>query len=117
MKICKLTLIFFCLRSSRLPSYLSNVSPVKTSNYLKRKYFNFTLTDDADIRCGVCFSLEKHKLFSRIEEKQSSNSGIELIKFKVAENDNIIINDFTSAKKIDLHFNKKKLSKSFPLIQ
>ena len=57
---------------------------------------------------GVCFSLEKHKLFSSIEDKQSSSSDTELKKFKVAENDNIIVNDFTSAKQIDFISRKKE---------
>ena len=91
-----------------MSGYLSNVSPVKTSKNLKRKYFNFTLTDDTNIHRGVFFSPEKHKLFSSIEDKQSSNSDTELKGFTVAENDNIIVNDFTSAKQIDLHFEGKK---------
>ena len=91
-----------------MSGYLSNVSPVKTSKNLKQKYFNFTLTDNTNIHCGVCFSPEKHKLFSSIENKQSSNSDRELKRFTVAENDNIIVNDFTSTKQIDLHFEGKK---------
>ena len=63
------------------------------------------------------FFTKKHKLFSSIEVEQSSNSGIELKKFKVDENDNIIVNDFTSAKQIDLYLNKKKSPESFPLSQ
>ena len=63
------------------------------------------------------FFTKKHKLFRSIEDEQSSNSGIELKKFKVDENDNIIVNDFTSAKQIDLYLNKKKSPESFPLSQ
>ena len=63
------------------------------------------------------FFTKKHKLFSSIEDEQSSNSGIELKKFKVDENDNIIVNDFTSAKQIDLYLNQKKSPESFPLSQ
>ena len=73
-------------------------------------FLTFTGTDDANIHCGVCFSPEKHKLFISVRDKQSSNSSIELKKF---ENDNIIVNNFTSAKQIDLHFVKKNNQKVF----
>ena len=98
-------LLFRFIQLVRLPL---KRKPVKTSKDLKQKYFNFTFIDDTNIHHGVCFSPEKHKLFSTIEDKQSSNSGIELKKFKLAENDNIMVNNFTSAKQIDLHFEKKK---------
>ena len=52
-------------------------------------------------------------MFISIEDEHLSNSGIELKKYKVAENDNIIINDFTSAKQIDFHFEKKNKLKVF----
>ena len=102
-----------------MSGYLSNVSPVKTSKrkYFKaqkRKYFNFTLTDDTNIHRGICFSTKKH-LFSSIEDKQSSNSGIELNKFKVTENDNIVVNDFKSAKQMDRNFEKKNITKKFSI--
>ena len=60
------------------------------------------MTDDCNIHRVVCFSPEKHKLFSSIED---------LKKLKVAENDNIIVKGFTSAKQIDLHFEKKTTKK------
>ena len=116
MRTSKLILIFFCLDSSSLSGYLSNVSPVQTSKDLKRKYFNSTLTDDANNHRGVCFSPKKYKLFISIEDKQSSSSSIELTKSKVSENDNIIVNDFTSANK-QTSFLRKKTPKSFPLSQ
>ena len=47
---------FFCLGSSSLSGYISNVSPVQTSKAkIKRKYFNFVLTDDATVHHGIFF--------------------------------------------------------------
>ena len=63
------------------------------------------MTDDGNIHRVVCFSPEKDKLFSSIED---------LKKRKVAENDNIIVKGFTSAKQIDLHF-EKKITKKFSI--
>ena len=49
--------------------------------------------------------------------KQSSNSGIDLKKAKVAKNDNIRVNHFTSAKQIGNRpqFREKKSPESFSL--
>ena len=63
------------------------------------------MTDDGNIHRVVYFSPEKDKLFSSIED---------LKKLKVAENDNIIVKGFTSAKQIDLHF-EKKITKKFSI--
>ena len=60
------------------------------------------MTDDGNIHRVVYFSPEKDKLFSSIED---------LKKLKIAENDNIIVKGFTSAKQIDLHFEKKTTKK------
>ena len=68
-------------RLSSFSGYFSNVSPGKTSKGLKQKYFNFTLTDDANMHCSVCFSPKKHKLLSSIEERQPPKSAIELRNF------------------------------------
>ena len=52
------------------------------------------------------FRKVKVQKWPKITRKQSSSSGTELKKAKVAENDNIWESDFTSAKEIDLYFEK-----------
>ena len=94
-----------------MSGYISDVSPIKTSKDQKRKFFNFTMTDDVTSHRGVCSSPEKHKLFSNIAQEQSNN-GLEIKIFKIApQNQDTIITDFTSAKKTELTFEKKKLLK------
>ena len=81
-----------------MSGYISDVCPIKTSKDQKRKFFNFTMTDDVTSHRGVCFSPEKHKLFSNIAQEQSNN-GLEIKRFKIApQNQDIIITDFTSKK-------------------
>ena len=63
------------------------------------------MTDDGNIHRVVYFFPFKDKLFSSIED---------LKKLKIAENDNIIVKGFTSAKQIDLHF-EKKITKKFSI--
>ena len=75
------------------------------------------MTDDVTSHRGVCFSPEKHKLFSNIAQEQSDN-GLEIKRFKIApQNQNIIITDFTSAKKTDLTFEKNIIAETSTIHQ
>ena len=100
-----------------MSGYISDVSPIKTSKDQKRKFFNFTMTDDVTSHRGVCFSPEKHKLFSNIAQEQSNN-GLEIKRFKIAlQNEDIIITDFTSAKKTELTFEKNIIAETSTIHQ
>ena len=56
---------------------------------------------------GVCFSLEKHNLFSEIANDNTGN-GIEIKRFKSSNiNDDIIVNDFNFVKRTEVNFERK----------
>ena len=57
---------------------------------------------------GVCYSAEKHRLFSDIISDMS-HSGIEIKRFRFSYNIDIIVNDFSSVKKSELNFERKSL--------
>ena len=97
--------------------YLSEVSPIKVSKDKKRRYFNLSIQNDNTLHRGVCFSWEKHRLFNNINV--SSHSGIEIKCFGSSDNNNdIIVNHFSSVKKTDLNFERKTLqSKCFTIEQ
>ena len=93
---------------SSLSGYLSEVSPVY-KKYKKRKYFNFAIQNDNSMYRGVCFSPEKHALFNDIS-KDDNNTGIKIKRFRSSENnEDIIINDFSSVKKTS-KFRKERFS-------
>ena len=100
-----------------MSGYISDVSPIKTSKDQKRKFFNFTMTDAVTSHRDVCFSPEKHKLFSNIAQEQSNN-GLEIKRFKIApKNQDIIITDFMSAKKTELTFEKNIIAETSTIHQ
>ena len=73
----------------------------------KRKYFNFSVQDTGNMYHGVCFSTEKYNLFSEISNDNTTN-GIEIRRFRSSDsNDDIIANDFTSVKRIEVNFKRK----------
>ena len=98
--------------------YLSEVTPIKVSKDKKRRYFNFSIQNDDTLHRGVCFSPEKHRLLNDIIN-DSSHSGIEIKRFRSSDNNNdIIVNDFSSVKKTELNFERKTLqSKVFTIEQ
>ena len=103
-----------------MSGYTSDVSPVKVSKDRKRKYFNFIITDDATCGVchrGVCFSPEKHQLFSSVA-KEESNNGLEVKRFRLApQNQDIIVTDFSSARKTELTFEKHVVMHTFSIDQ
>ena len=85
------------------------MSPIKLSKEKKRRYFNFLIQNDDTVHRGVCFSPEKHRLFPDIIN-DSSNSSIATKRFRSSDNNNdIIINDFSSVKKTEFTFERKTL--------
>ena len=65
----------------------------------------------------MCFSPEKHKLFTTVAQEGESN-GLEIKRFKSApQNKDIIITDFSSAKKIELTFEKNIVAQTFTVNQ
>ena len=89
--------------------YLSEVTLIKVSKDKKRRYFNFSIQNDDTLHRGVCFSPEKYRLFNNIIN-DSSHSGIEIKSFRSNDNNNdIIVNDFSSVKKTELNFERKTL--------
>ena len=59
---------------------------------------------------GVCFSPEKHPLFNDIS-KDHNNTRIEIKRFRSSENnEDIIVNDFSSVKKNRTKFQKGRFS-------
>ena len=55
----------------------------------------------------VCFSPEKHALLNDIS-KFENNTGIVIKRFQSSENDeDIIVNNFSSVKKIEVNFERK----------
>ena len=87
----------FNLDSCNLSGYISDLTSVKISKDLKRKYISFTTTGDESFHRDVCFSPEK-QFFTSIEEQQTSN--------------NIVVNNFTSAKKYRASFRERKTNKN-----
>ena len=56
---------------------------------------------------GVCFSVEKHNLFSEIANDNTSNA-VEIKHFRKSDNHgDIIVNDFTSIKRTEVNFERK----------
>ena len=56
---------------------------------------------------GVCFSAEKHNLFSEMANDNTSN-GIGIKRFRSSDiNEDIIVNDFTSVKRTEVNFERK----------
>ena len=84
----------------------------------KGRYFNFSIQNDDTLYRGVCFSLEKHQLFNIIIN-DSSHFSIEIKRFRCSDNNNdIIVNDFSSIKKSELNSERKTLqSKLFTIEQ
>ena len=64
----------------------------------------------------MCFSTEKHKLFSRVTNEEDDKIGIELKKYKRGDNNDIFITDFTSVKRTELNFQKKMFQPTFKTI-
>ena len=59
------------------------------------------------MHCGICFSAEKHNLFSEIANDNTSN-GIEIKRFRNSDiNEDIIVNDFTSVNRTEVNFERK----------
>ena len=100
-----------------VPGYLSEVTPIKVSKD-KKRYFNFSKPNDNTLNRGVCFSLEKHRLFNDIIN-DSSHSGIEIKRFRSSDNtSDIIVNNFSSIKKTEINFERKtSQSKIFTIKQ
>ena len=66
------------------------VSPKKVAKDKKRKYINFSIESDETLHWGVCFSPEKHQLFSETV-KDNVNFGIEIKPFCSSDKNNDII--------------------------
>ena len=100
-----------------VPGYLSEVTPIKAFKD-KKRYFNFSKPNDNTLNRGVCFSLEKHRLFNDIIN-DSSHSGIEIKRFGSSDNtSDIIVNNFSSIKKTEINFERKtSQSKIFTIKQ
>ena len=102
---------------SSLSGYLSEVSPVKLSKDKKRNYFNFAIQNDNSMYQGVCFSPEKHVLFNNIS-KDDNNTGIKIKRFQSSENnEDIIVNDFSSARKTEVNFERKDFQRAPVTVQ
>ena len=93
------------------------MTPIKVSKVKKRRYFDFSIQNDDTLHRGVCFSTEKHRLFNSIIN-DSSNSGIEIKRFRSSDNNSdIIVNDFSLVKKTELNFERKTLQSKFFTIE
>ena len=85
------------------------MTPIKVFKDKKRRYLNFSIQNDDTLHHGACFFLQKHQLFNDIIN-DSSHSGIEVKRFRSSDNNNdIIVNDFSSVKKSKLNFERKTL--------
>ena len=83
----------------------------------EKKIFNFSIQNDDTLHRGVCFSPEKHRLLNDIRN-DSSHSGLEMKRFRSSDNNNeIIVNDFSSVKKTELNFERKTLQSKFFTIE
>ena len=66
---------------------------------------------------GVCFSPEKHPLFNDIS-KDDNNTRIEIKRIRSSENnEDIIVNDFSSVKKKELNFERKDFQRKLFTVQ
>ena len=83
--------------------YVSAISPVQEFKK-KRKYFDFMLHTKESVKRAICFSPEKHALLRDICK---SSSGCQIKKIKYS-NDDILINDYSAVKGMDLKFDKKE---------
>ena len=94
-------------------SFLIYYLDVSVSGYLLEVPPKWGLQNDDTLHQGVCSSPEKHQLFNDIIN-DSSHSGIEIKCFCSGDNNNdIIVNDFSSANEIELNF-ERKTSQSKP---
>ena len=66
---------------------------------------------------GVWFSAEKHALFNDIS-KDENNTGMETKQFRSTENnENLIVNDFSSDKKTEPDFERKGFQRKPFIVQ
>ena len=101
---------FFLSLDPSATGYVVDISPVKQSRDGKRKYFDFKLQGQGMEQRAVCFSPEKFKLLSTISKE---SAGCEVKKFKRGNCNEILINDFSSVRKIDVLFDKTNIPKTF----
>ena len=100
-----------CYLDVSVSRYLSEVTLIKVPKDKKRRYFNFSIQNDDTLHQSVCFSPEKHRLFNDIIN-DSSHSGIEIKRSGDNDND-IIVNNFSSVRKTELNFERKTLQSKF----
>ena len=111
-KICLISFLIYHL-DVLVSGYLSEVSPIKVSKDKKRRYSNFSIQNDDTLHWGVCFSSEKHRLFNDTIN-DSSHSGTEIKRFHSSDNNNdIIVNDFSSVKKTEFNLKGNNYNQNF----
>ena len=84
-----------------ITGHITNLSPIKHKISTDRKYFDFRLLTEEKSEQTVCFSPGNNKLLKVIKDEKSSR---EIKRYKRTERTDILINDFTSIKKLKLDF-------------
>ena len=64
---------FTFLDGVSVTGYVINLTSMSPSHNRERRYFQFTLQTEKIEKREVCFSPEKHKLLSKLEENQVKN--------------------------------------------
>lgn len=72
----------------QLEGYIHSVSPMKTANISKKKYFNYSLQKEDDTVRGVCFSPQK---YAELKTLEKTKSPVKLQNYKVSATNDIII--------------------------
>ena len=115
-------LLIFIDKSSTLSGYVASVSPIKLSkpkkshnNQMKppKQYFDFYLHGQDEVRRGVCFSPQKHKILDEISKSQH-DQGCIIMKVKLnEENTDFVLTDFTTITKSKLAYDEAEHQLNF----
>ena len=101
---------------------MASLSPMKLSkpknshnNQMKppKQYFDFYLHGQDEVRRGVCFSPQKHKILDKISNSEH-DQGCIIKKLKLnEENTDFVLTDFTTITKSKLAYDKAEHQQNF----
>ena len=98
-----------------ISGYVFNVSPLKVSK-ANCSYFEYEIENSTNQSRTVCFSPEKRRLIESIATDEDQNIGCELAHFKKSDNDDLLVTDFTSVKRVKLNLEKPSLIISYSMV-
>ena len=98
-----------------ISGYVVNVSPRKLSKE-KRSYFEFEIQNSTNQLRNVCFLDKKQRLIESIATDEDQNIVCGLVSFKKSENNDLLVTDFNSLKRVKLKFEKPSLIVSYSAV-